>query len=125
MSEAAMRDLAQRFFDAIEAGDLDGVRAIYAPNAIIWHNDDEKETSVDDNLGVLTNFVKFLPKRSYQDRRVSVFPGGFVQQHVLHLERRDGQQFTLPACLVCQVENERITRLDEYLDSAAVKKLST
>ncbi len=124
MQEAALRDLAQRFFDAIEAGDLDAVRAIYAPDAIIWHNNDEKETSVAENLAILANFVKYLPKRAYKDRRVSTFPGGFVQQHVLNVERRDGKAFALPACLVCRVENGRIARLDEYLDSAAVKKLS-
>jgi ketosteroid isomerase-like protein len=29
---------------------------------------------------------------------------------------------SLPACIVCQVKNGRITRLDEYFDSAAVEQ---
>ena len=32
--------LAARFFAAIEAGDIDAIRAIYAPDARIWHNTD-------------------------------------------------------------------------------------
>ncbi|MCC7257297.1 MAG: DUF4440 domain-containing protein, partial [Gammaproteobacteria bacterium] len=32
--------LARRFFDAIEQGDIATVRAIYAPDAVIWHNTD-------------------------------------------------------------------------------------
>jgi uncharacterized protein len=29
-----------RFFAALEAGDIETVREIYAPDAVIWHNDD-------------------------------------------------------------------------------------
>jgi ketosteroid isomerase-like protein len=46
-------DIVSRFFDAIEAGDIETVRAIYAPRAVIWHNDDLVEQSVPDNLKVL------------------------------------------------------------------------
>ena len=34
--------------------------------------------------------------------------------------RRDGQRVSLPAVLVCRVHDGRITRLDEYFDSAHV-----
>jgi ketosteroid isomerase-like protein len=125
MSDADdIRALAHRFFDAVEAGDLDAVRAIYAPDAVIWHNDDGKETSVADNLKVLAGFIKHLPVRRYENRRVDVFPGGFAEQHVLKLERGDGRRFELAACIICRVQDGRITRLDEYFDSAAVKALS-
>ena len=33
-------DLAERFFKAIEAADIDAVKEIYAPDAEIWHNTD-------------------------------------------------------------------------------------
>ena len=49
---------------------------------------------------------------------MGTFDDGFVQQHVLHGVRADGVAVTLPACIVCQVEHGRITRLDEYFDSA-------
>ena len=33
-------DVAERFFKAIEAADIDAVKEIYAPDAEIWHNTD-------------------------------------------------------------------------------------
>jgi len=116
----AIRALAERFFDAIEAGDIATVREVYAPAALIWHNTDEIATSVDENLEVLKGFVGRIRDRRYRERRLEVFDGGFVQQHVLHGVRADGVAVTLPACLVCQVEGGMITRLDEYFDSARV-----
>jgi hypothetical protein len=41
---------------------------------------------------------------------------------VLEGVRRDGARVALEACIVCQVRDGRITRLDEYFDSAAVAK---
>jgi ketosteroid isomerase-like protein len=120
MSSDDVRALAQRFFDAVEAGDVEALRGIYAPEALIWHNTDEIATTVAENLETLAGFVKRISERRYRDRRVVVFDGGFVQQHVLHGVRGDGVAVTLPACIVCQVANGRITRLDEYFDSARV-----
>jgi ketosteroid isomerase-like protein len=50
-----------------------------------------------------------------------VFPGGFVQQHTLEGKRtHDDAPVRLPCVIVCAVENGKITRLDEYFDSAHV-----
>ncbi len=120
MSGDVVRALAQRFFDAVEVGDVEALRGIYALDAEIWHNTDEIATSVDENLQTLAGFVERIRDRRYRDRRIAVFDGGFVQQHVLHGVRADGVAVTLPACIVCRVEQGRITRLDEYFDSARV-----
>ncbi|MBS0471751.1 MAG: nuclear transport factor 2 family protein [Proteobacteria bacterium] len=115
-----IRALATRFFDAIEAGDIETVQSIYAPDAIIWHNTDNLEQPVADNLATLTNFIKFVPERRYEQRRIDVFDGGFVEQHLLKGKLRDGKNVSLSACIICKVANGRITRLDEYFDSAAL-----
>lgn len=46
-------DVVVSFFAALEAGDIGTLREIYAPDALIWHNDDLLEQSVEDNLRVL------------------------------------------------------------------------
>lgn len=121
MTEQETLDLAKRFFDCVEAGDIDGLVACYAPNAKIWHNTDQLEQSPDDNRKVLAGMVTRISDRIYDDRRVSVTSDGFVQQHVLRGTRtQDGARLSLPACIICKVENGRITRLDEYFDSAHV-----
>lgn len=119
--DAAMRALAKRFFDCVEAGDVDGLVACYAPDARIWHNTDRQEQSPADNGKTLKGMVTRILDREYGDRRVEVFPSGFVQQHVLRGTRKhDGARVELPACIVCAVKDGKITRLDEYFDSAGV-----
>ena len=115
-----IRALAQRFFDAIERGDIAAVRGCYAPDAVIWHNTDLAEQPPEENLKTLANFIKHVPERRYVERRLDIFAGGFAQQHLLKVKLASGKEVSLAACLVCRVAAGRITRLDEYFDSAAL-----
>jgi ketosteroid isomerase-like protein len=116
--------VAERFFRAVEKGDVEGIRAIYAPDARIWHNNDGIEQTVDENLRVLAWVAKNLSNRRYKVKRRVVIPGGFMQQHVLEADTVGGP-FAMPACIVCEVRDGRITRLEEYLDSAQAGHLRT
>lgn len=119
--ENDIRDMAQRFFDAIEAGDIETMRNSFAPDAEIWHNTDELIVTRDQTAQTLTGMVARIKDRKYADRHLTVFPGGFVQQHVLTGVRvHDDVAVRLPCAIICTVENGRITRLDEYFDSAHV-----
>lgn len=122
MSDAL--EVAERFFRAVEAGDVEAIRAIYAPDARIWHNNDRLDQTVDENLRVLSWVAKNLTNRRYRIQRRVAIPGGFMQQHVLEAETAGGP-FSMPACIVCEVQNGRITRLEEYLDSAQANHLRT
>jgi hypothetical protein len=95
------------------------VRAIYAPDAKLWHNNDEIEQTVDQNLRVLAWLIRALPERQYRILRREILPDGFFQQHVLEGVLADGQPFAMHACVVVQSKDGRIIRLDEYLDPAA------
>jgi ketosteroid isomerase-like protein len=121
-AESDIRALAKRFFDAVETGDIATLYECYAPDAKIWHNTDDAEQTRDDNAETLKRFVRLISNRVYGKRRLEVFPTGFVQQHELTGVRGDGAAVRLTACIVCAVENGRITRLDEYFDSAQVAK---
>jgi ketosteroid isomerase-like protein len=110
--------LADRFMRAIETGDIEAVRACYAPDARIWHNNDGLEQSVEENLKVLHWVARHLSGRRYEIRSRDVFDGGYVQQHVLHGTLNNGKPFSMPACLVVTVASGKIARLSEYLDSA-------
>jgi len=116
----ATRQLAERFFNAIERGDLEAVRNIYAPDAIIWHNNDGASVTADENLEMLESFIRNVPERHYTRRRLDVFEGGFVEQHLLKAKLANGKEVSLAACIVCKVREGHITRLDEYFDSAAL-----
>lgn len=115
--------LADRFMRAIETGDIQEVRACYAPDARIWHNNDGLEQTVDENARVLSWVARHLSGRRYEIKSRHIFDGGYVQQHVLHGTLRNGKPFSMPACLVVTVTNGRIARLDEYLDSVQTQPL--
>ena len=116
-----IRTMATRFFDAIEAGDIETMRDSFTPDAEIWHNTDELIVTRDQTAATLTGMVARIDEREYADRRLTVFPGGFVQQHVLKgVRTHDGGAVRLPCAIVCKVEGGRIIRLDEYFDSAHV-----
>jgi len=116
----AIRALAACLFDAIENGDVEGVAACYAPELVVWHNFDGLEQPREDNLKTLAGMVSRISDRRYENRRVDIFDGGFVQQHVLTGVRKDGVRVSMPGVLIGRVRDGKISRLDEYLDSAHV-----
>lgn len=113
--------LARRFFDALETGDADTVESIYDEKVAIWHNTDRLTVTRDDNMKVLRSFIERAPSRRYTERRLTAYPGGFVQQHVLVAKQPNGKALELPACIVCDVRGGKITRLDEYFDTEPLK----
>lgn len=116
-----IRAMATRFFDAIEQGDIETMLSSFTPDAEIWHNTDELIVTPAQTAQTLTGMVARIKDREYAERRLTAFPGGFVQQHVLTGKRvHDDGEVRLPCAIVCKVENGKITRLDEYFDSARV-----
>ena len=118
MTDEEMLAFAARFATALEGSDAEAVRKFYAPDAKIWHNYDQIEQTVDQNLKVLAWFIKSTTNRRYRITRRVAIPGGFLQQHVLECVLPDKTEFDMPAIAVVLVSDGRITRIEEYLDSA-------
>ena len=116
----AHTELAERFFAAIEAGDIAAVRAMYAPGAEIWHNTDGLVQDRDDNARTLAWITTNLRDVAYTQIKRSATADGFVQQHVLVATNRAGAPVEVPACIVTVVHDGLIARLDEYIDSAVL-----
>lgn len=123
-SHRAHNDLADRFFGAIEAGDVEAVLECYAANALIWHNTNGIDQLPAENAQSLLAFFARLRQRRYVGVRRILHGGGFVQHHVLTGTLASGAEFAWPACLVVSVENGLIVRIDEYLDSAPAAALA-
>jgi uncharacterized protein len=115
--------LIERFFEAVEAGDLNTLRSIYSPDALIWHNDDNQEQSVSDNLKRLAGLHQVVADLQYEIVRRIAIPGGFFQQHILRGRLPDGQKVAMSAAMYIAVSNGYITRIEEYLDSAQAQPI--
>ena len=111
-------ELVVRFFTALEAGDIGTLREIYSPDAVVWHNDDLVEQSVEDNLKVLQGLHRAVSGLRYDVVRRVPAPDGVLQQHVLRGQLPDGTEVELHAAMYLQVRDGHITRIEEYLDSA-------
>jgi ketosteroid isomerase-like protein len=115
-------ELADRFLTAITDGDLDALRAIYTPNAVIWHNGAGSgggvEQGVEDNLRTLRWLSANLRDFRYEEIRREPTGDGYVQRHLLRGSLPDGAPIEMAACLFATVdETGRISRVEEYADT--------
>ena len=54
-----------------------------------------------------------------------VFDGdSVVEQHVVVMTTRSGEEIRCPACLIVQISGRRISRIDEYIDPAPFARLA-
>lgn len=117
--ETHYRVIADRFFNSIETGDIDTAIDTLAPDCSVWHNFDEKPMSPEQTSKVLMNLLDAVTNLKYADRKFYVIRGGFVRQHVVEANRKDdGEKVRMPAAVICVVECDKITSLEEYLDTA-------
>lgn len=112
--------LADRFFGAVAAGDIDTVRDCYASDAQIWHNFDNAVQTRDENLQLLSYVSTNWKNFRFEDVRRTPIDGGFVQQHVMRGEGPDDQPFESPSILVVKVNDGLVARIDEYFHPGQV-----
>ena len=79
-------------------------------------------------LKVLHWFIDVTTQRRYEILDRQLFPGGFVQQHILHAAGRNGGSIALRVCIVIKVgvspsSQAPISRIDEYFDPAEIAPL--
>lgn len=116
--EPEMVALAERFFGAITAGNMEVVRSCYAPQVAVWHNFDGAEQDLEANLQSLSFVVSNWTNFRYEQIRRRSIAGGFMQQHTIRGEGPDGIPFVAPATVIVTVtDGGEISRIEEYLDS--------
>src|SRR6476469_13813 len=103
--------LATELLAAITTTDVEALQRIYAPDVVIWHNFDQVEQTLEENLKVMFWMGKRLSGMEYGDIHRQPTPTGYVQQHILRGTAPDGTKLQMPACLVVTIKGERITRL--------------
>lgn len=120
--DATTEALAHRMVVTIEAGDVDGWGAAFAPGAVTWHSYDGQEMPAQQNVEMLRqNFAGVIDELHYRDVRRHAFDGGYVGQHSLVMRAKNGATYSTGVCIVVHVEGGLVTRLDEYLDSSVIQ----
>jgi ketosteroid isomerase-like protein len=121
----ATLDLAKSLLDSVERGDVETMVTFFAPGATIWHNFDELDVTVEQTAGFMQAILTKVTGVRYEERRCSVTQTGFVHQHLFTAQRNDdGFRVRIPACMLASIEDGRITRIEEYMDSAHLAELT-
>lgn len=120
LGAAELEALANRFFAAVEAGDLDGIVACYNPGIRVWHARDEADTDIEQSKELLRLFIQRVSDRRYEIIRRHFFEGGWVQEHITHGRMNaDGSVMRLPVCFIAHVDDQgKILRIAEYFNAA-------
>jgi ketosteroid isomerase-like protein len=119
----AIADIADRLFQAIEKSDIATVEQLWDDDVVVWKVADRDRDHVR-ALRVIGWFVNATTDRRYEILERQFFDGGFVQQHILHANGRNGGSISMRVCIVIKVgANGLISRIDEYFDPAEIAPL--
>jgi ketosteroid isomerase-like protein len=119
----AIADVADRLFDAIENSDIALLQEMWNDDIVVWKVAD-RERDKERALRVITWFVNTTTDRRYEILDRQLFDGGFVQQHILHANGRNGGSISMRVCIVIKLgANGLISRIDEYFDPAEMAPL--
>jgi ketosteroid isomerase-like protein len=114
MTKSEILELAAALMAAVQRGDIDAVKALYAQEIILWHTNDRVNQTSEDSIRTLTWINKHMKGVRYEELRVAALDDGFVQQHVM---RADSPKVDMPCMLRAWCANGRVTRIEEYFDS--------
>ena len=119
----AVADVADRLFGAIERGDTALVAQLWDDDIVVWKVAD-RDRDRERALRVIAWFVDRTTDRRYEILDRQFFDGGFVQQHILHADGRNGGSISMRVGIVIKVgANGLIRRIDEYFDPAEIAPL--
>jgi hypothetical protein len=125
---ATISELADHLFAAIERSDEAALRQLFADDIAVWRTGARRDDDKVRALKVLHWFIDVTTQRRYEILDRQLFPGGFVQQHILHADGRNGGLIALRVCIVIKVgiapsSEALISRIDEYFDPAELAPL--
>lgn len=118
-----MTTLAERLVAAVRAADLVAYRSLCTPDSRHWVNLGPVEHSLDERVALLARERALLAEFNMVDIRVHQTDVGFVLQSNAHGMLNSGETIEMALCAVVTCEGDQITRLEEYVDSAAAAPL--
>jgi ketosteroid isomerase-like protein len=122
VTDAEKRALCRAFFDAVVSGDVATIERVLAPEMVSWQNARGTETPRDVLLRRIGGIAAAGNGFHYEDIVCEATSDGFVERHTACLTSPEGKPVRIPAVVVGLIKDGRITRIDEYIDSAAAPR---
>jgi len=113
------RAVSRQLMAAASSGDVDKIGAVFAADGTVWHNITGKTCSASEAGAMFSAMAAHIKNLDYEDIRFTPLENGFVQQHRLVGDVGAGR-LNADACIVCEVRDGMICRIEEYIDSRAL-----
>src|SRR5271156_730431 len=117
LDQETVDHLSSRLVAALTEPRLEALETLLSDDFVLWHNFSKVALTRHEALTFFHNYFPTIRLR-YDD--INRFPTarGWVQQHLVSSDGPGGAVRELAVCMVITVADGRITRIDEYLDSA-------
>ncbi|WP_068073457.1 nuclear transport factor 2 family protein [Novosphingobium lentum] len=110
--------IADRFAAAIAGGDMATLDRLFTPDFQVWYNFTDATLDRAQALAFFGSYFTSVQVHFRDVRRLPT-PAGWVQQHRVDAAGPDGFRLSgLPALIVFTLDGDRISRIEEYIDSA-------
>lgn len=121
MTPDALEKLTQDFFAAINRRDwADALERVH-PDGRARQNISGEDVDARTLLNSMRGLVESLKSFGYENPRRILGEQAVVEQHDVRMTREDGREIVLDICILLHFDGDgKITRIDEYLDSAQV-----
>lgn len=94
---------------------MEALRELYADDAVVWHNYDEKDVPASTTEAALRGLHDAVTDLDWEDVAVQTTESGFVWQAII-TGTAPGGSLHAHTCVVATVDDGRISRIEEYLD---------
>jgi ketosteroid isomerase-like protein len=110
-------ELVQAFNAGLDGRDPAGLEAVFAPGALVWHNNDRNEVDAVGNMAAIAMLAQLVNDLRCESIYVAPTPEGFVYRFVVHgTVASNGKPFEMQNCIFATTSDGKFTRIDEYLD---------
>lgn len=116
-------DIANRFFNALLAGDATELDSLFAKDATFWQNFSGRDQQRDNFLPGFSKLAGIITDLRLDNVRRTGTASGFVEQHTLCGVTASGAELAAHGCFIAQVNDGKIARIEEYLDGAQLAPL--
>ncbi|KXU30563.1 hypothetical protein A0J57_18575 [Sphingobium sp. 22B] len=113
-----MDRIAESHMMSVVRGDMALLDSLLSPDFILTYNVMEGEIGREQALEIGAALSADFSDLRYEGVRRYYTEDGYIQRHVVAGRKPDGTPFRVPGCFFATVRDGRLSRLDEYFDSA-------
>lgn len=115
-TDEGVQEFVAKVHDAVGSGNVERMREVIAEQATVWENLDGKTRTFADVGRFHAILASKLDGLRFENVRLTPTSRGYIEQHDKILVRKSGEECRSSTCMVVEVEDGRIVKVEEYLD---------